>query len=52
MLATWITAASATAQNPTVSLTGAVSDEAGKVIGNAEVTLTGGVTGAAPIDAS
>jgi hypothetical protein len=46
VLATWITAASAAAQNPTASLTGAVSDEAGKVIGNAEVTLISGVTGA------
>ena len=47
VLATWITAASAAAQNATASLTGAVSDEAGKVIVNAEVTLTSGVTGAA-----
>jgi hypothetical protein len=47
VLAMWITAASAAAQNATASLTGTVSDEAGKVVGNAEVTLTSGVTRAA-----
>jgi len=52
VLAMWIPAAAATAQNATASLTGAVSDEAGDVIVNTEVTLTSGITGAAPFDAS
>jgi hypothetical protein len=43
----WITAASAAAQTATASLTGAVSDEAGDVIVDADVTITSGITGAA-----
>jgi len=43
----WMIAASAASQNATASLTGAVSDEAGYVIVDAEVTVTSEITGAA-----
>jgi hypothetical protein len=47
VLAMWITATSAAAQNAAASLTGVVIDEAGDVIVNADVTVTNGTTGAA-----